>query len=117
MINLCWNYVLSCLVNRMKWFIVIIVILFATFWYTSKDRSMNAMIDSILHDFESKTPNPLAAQEAFRGHGIHGGGHSRHFGKHHEGKYGYRYYKNISGSTGSTGWPYWWPTWLMWDEY
>lgn len=114
MINLCWNCVLSCLVNRMKWFIVIIVILFATFWYTSKDRSMNAMIDSILHDFESKTPNPLAAQEAFRGHGGHTG---RHFGKHHEGKYGYRYYKNISGSTGSTGWPYWWPTWLMWDEY
>lgn len=80
MINLCWNYVLSCLVNRMKWFIVIIVILFVTFWYTSKDRSMNAMIDSIVRDFELKTPNPLIAQEAFC-NGYHTDG--RHLDRSH----------------------------------
>jgi hypothetical protein len=100
MINLCWNCVLSYLVNRMKWFIVIIVILFAIFWYTSKDRSMNAMIDSIMRDFESKTPNPLTAQEAFRSRD--------HAWKQHEGTYGYRYYER------SSEWPYWWPRWLTW---
>lgn len=48
----------------MKW-LIIFSILVVLFWYTSKDRSVKGMIESIASDFQLKGPNALAVQEAF----------------------------------------------------
>ena len=55
----------------MKLLIIVAVfaLLFFLFWLTSKDRSLNGMIDSITADFKLNEPSPLTPQEAFHGSG------------------------------------------------
>ena len=72
------------------------------------------MVGSIVADFESHEPSPLAPKEGFRGghgggrgyggRGVGYGGHGGHGGR------GYRSY----GSGGSSGWGWWWPFPLVW---
>jgi hypothetical protein len=58
----------------MKWFILPIAfsVLIFLYWLTSKDRSVNAVVDSIASDFKSIDPNPLATAEAFHSYGYSG---------------------------------------------
>jgi len=83
----------------MYWLLLSFITLVAVFWFTSKDRSPAAMIESIVSDFRSKGPGPFEL-EAFRGGGH--GGHGGHRGDH-GGHGGYRA-GSYGGSSGS-----WWP--------
>jgi len=49
----------------MKWIVPIFIALIAIYWFTAKDRSANALIESIASDFRSKGPNPFEI-EGFR---------------------------------------------------
>jgi hypothetical protein len=53
----------------------VFAVLFFLYWLTSKDRSLKGMVGSILADFESSEPNPLAPKEGFHGgrYGLGGG--------------------------------------------
>jgi len=48
----------------MYWLLLSFIILVAIFWFTSKDRSPAAMVESIVSDFRSKGPDPFEI-EAF----------------------------------------------------
>lgn len=50
----------------MYWLLLVFIILVAVFWFTSKDRSPAAMVESIVSDFRSKGPDPFEV-EAFYG--------------------------------------------------
>lgn len=77
----------------MKW-LIIFSVLVILFWYTSKDRSIKGMIESIVSDFQLKGPNALAIQEAF--HGGHGCGYGG--GGYGGGGGGYGYGRGRGGS-------------------
>ena len=49
----------------MKWIVPIFIALIALYWFTAKDRSADALIESIATDFRSKGPNPFEV-EGFR---------------------------------------------------
>jgi len=49
----------------MKWIVPIFIALIAIYWFTAKDRSANALIESIASDFRSKIPSPFEV-EVFR---------------------------------------------------
>lgn len=49
----------------MKWIVPILIVLIGLYWFTAKDRSVNALIESIASDFRSKVPNPFEV-EGFR---------------------------------------------------
>jgi hypothetical protein len=49
----------------MKWIVPIFIALIAIFWFTAKDRSVDALIESIASDFRSKIPSPFEV-EGFR---------------------------------------------------
>jgi len=49
----------------MKWIVPILIVLIAVYWFTAKDRSVDALIESIASDFRSKGPNPFEI-EGFR---------------------------------------------------
>ena len=49
----------------MKWILPIFIALIVIYWATAKDRSANALIESIASDFRSKGPNPFEI-EGFR---------------------------------------------------
>lgn len=49
----------------MKWIIPIFIVLIVVYWATAKDRSVDALIESIASDFRSKGPNPFEV-EGFR---------------------------------------------------
>lgn len=63
----------------MYWLLLVFITLVAVFWFTSKDRSPTAMIESIVSDFRSKGPDPFDI-EGFRGHG-HRGIHEATWGR------------------------------------
>ena len=58
----------------MKWIVPIFIVLIALYWFTAKDRSVDALIESIASDFRSKVPNPFEV-EGFR---LGKSGHSGH---------------------------------------
>ena len=58
----------------MKWIIPILIVLIGLYWFTAKDRSVDALIESIASDFRSKVPNPFEV-EGFR---LGKSGHSDH---------------------------------------
>lgn len=85
----------------------VFAVLFFLYWLTSKDRTLKGMVGSIVADFESNEPNPLAPKEGFRGgYGGHGGHSTGRGGYYHGGRGG-------SGG-GGTGWGWWWPFPLAW---
>ncbi len=45
----------------------VFAVLFFLYWLTSKDRSLKGMVGSIVADFESREPSPLAPKEGFHG--------------------------------------------------
>ena len=49
----------------MKWIVPILIVLIGLYWFTAKDRSSDALIESIASDFRSKGPNPFEV-EGFR---------------------------------------------------
>jgi len=49
----------------MKWIVPIFIVLIIIYWVTAKDKSANALIESIASDFRSKGPNPFEI-EGFR---------------------------------------------------
>ena len=49
----------------MKWIVPILIVLIGLYWFTAKDRSSDALIESIASDFRSKVPNPFEV-EGFR---------------------------------------------------
>jgi hypothetical protein len=49
----------------MKWIVPIFIALIAIYWFTAKDRSIDALIESIASDFRSKIPSPFEV-EGFR---------------------------------------------------
>jgi hypothetical protein len=49
----------------MKWIVPIFIALIAIYWFTAKDQSVNALVESIASDFRSKGPNPFEV-EGFR---------------------------------------------------
>lgn len=49
----------------MKWIAPVFIALILIYWFTAKDRSVDALIESIASDFRSKIPNPFEV-EGFR---------------------------------------------------
>ena len=45
----------------------VFAVLFFLYWLTSKDRTLKGMVGSIVADFESNEPSPLAPKEGFYG--------------------------------------------------
>ena len=98
----------------MYWLLLSFITLVVVFWFTSKDRSPAAMIESIVSDFRSKGPGPFEL-EAFRGsgHGGHGG-HGGYGGYGHGGgRWGGRWGGGYGGGYGGGWWPWYWP----WYDY
>jgi len=96
----------------MKWILPIFIALIVIYWATAKDRSANALIESIASDFRSKGPNPFEIEGFRMGHSGHRGhrGHSGHRG--HRGGY------SSGGNYGGSSWywlPWYWPIWYS-DE-
>jgi hypothetical protein len=87
----------------MKWILPVFLLLIGIFWFTAKDRSISAMIESIVSDFRSKGPGPFEI-ESFRSGG-HSGGHS---GGRSGGRSG-GHYGNYGGNYGGSWWPWYWP--------
>ena len=56
----------------------VFAVLFFLYWLTSKDRSLKGMVGSIVADFESHEPNPLAPKEGFHGGRGYGRGYCRY---------------------------------------
>lgn len=46
----------------MKWIVPILIVLIGLYWFTAKDRSVDALIESIASDFRSKVPNPFEVE-------------------------------------------------------